>query len=183
TIHCGLAEVPGLLTEEVLEKTIRITAESLSRDFGFTRPRVAVAGLNPHAGEAGAFGDEEIRLIAPVIERFKDSHWDVSGPYSPDTLFHRAYQGEFDGVVCMYHDQGLIPLKLVHFRESVNVSLGLPIIRTSVDHGTAYELAGTGNADERSLAAAIHLAASMARNRSLTTASSAANTGAWKGLT
>jgi 4-hydroxythreonine-4-phosphate dehydrogenase len=141
----------------------------LIHDFGIPAPRLAVAGLNPHAGEAGRFGDEETTLIAPAVEsaraRLKHTACTVSGPHPPDTVFFRAYNGEFDGVVAMYHDQGLIPLKLMHFYEGVNVTLGMPIVRTSVDHGTAYDLAGTGRADAGSLKAAILLAGRMACNR------------------
>lgn len=165
TIHHALSSVAHLLTRERLFSTIRITGETLLKDFRIRSPRIAVAGLNPHAGEEGRFGREEIELIRPVILDFEKSAFKVSGPFAPDTIFHRAYNGEFDAVVAMYHDQGLIPIKLVHFREAVNISLGLPIIRTSVDHGTAYEIAGTATADSGSLTAAIRLAAVMARNR------------------
>jgi 4-hydroxythreonine-4-phosphate dehydrogenase len=165
TIHHALSHVPRLLTPETLRKTIEITAHALRRDFGFSFPRLAVAALNPHAGEAGRFGNEENDIIEPVIRSFSDSFCRVSGPYSPDTLFHRAYEGEFDAVIAMYHDQGLIPVKLVHFYDAVNVTLGLPIVRTSVDHGTAYDIAGTGKAQPHSLLAAIQLAATIAQNR------------------
>ena len=158
TIHESLADVPGLLTKELLHKVIRITVESMLRDFGMKSPRIAVAGLNPHAGEAGKFGREEIEVIRPVIEQFETEIEEmgrhktgfyprISGPWPPDTVFHRAVMDEFDAVVAMYHDQGLIPVKLAHFNDAVNVSLGLPIVRTSVDHGTAYDIAGTGTAD------------------------------------
>ena len=167
TIHTSLASVPALLSREPLTRTIQITGEALQEDFGLDPVRVAVAGLNPHAGEEGRFGREEMDLIGPVIESFRTGPFTVSGPYPPDTLFLRAYEGEFDAVVAMYHDQGLIPIKLVHFQDAVNVSLGLPIIRTSVDHGTAYDIAGTGAAHAGSLTAAVLLAASMARNREL----------------
>jgi 4-hydroxythreonine-4-phosphate dehydrogenase len=165
TIHHAIADVPGLLTADRLVRTIRITAHSLMRDFGLEAPRLAVAGLNPHAGEEGRFGRQERDVIAPVVQSFKGLPYTVSGPFPADTLFHRVYQGEFDAVVAMYHDQGLIPIKLVHFYEAVNVSLGLPIVRTSADHGTAYDLAGTGKAHPGSMIAAIRLAALMARNR------------------
>ncbi len=176
TIHESLADVPGLLTKELLHKVIRITVESMLRDFGMKSPRIAVAGLNPHAGEAGKFGREEIEVIRPVIEQFETEIEEmgrhktgfyprISGPWPPDTVFHRAVMDEFDAVVAMYHDQGLIPVKLAHFNDAVNVSLGLPIVRTSVDHGTAYDIAGTGTADPRSLMAAVSLAASIVRNR------------------
>ncbi len=176
TIHESLARVPGLLTKELLRKVIHITLDSMLRDFGMRSPRIAVAGLNPHAGEAGKFGREEIEVIRPVIEQFEAEIEEtgkhktglyprISGPWPPDTVFHRAVTGEFDAVVAMYHDQGLIPVKLVHFSEAVNVSLGLPIVRTSVDHGTAYDIAGKGLADPGSLMEAVSLAAFIARNR------------------
>jgi 4-hydroxythreonine-4-phosphate dehydrogenase len=165
TIHEALADVPAVLTREQLRTTIRITAESMARDFGLKSPRIAVAALNPHAGEAGRFGREEIDLIVPAIEEFSGSRFQISGPWPADTLFYRAMGGEFDAVVAMYHDQGLIPVKLVHFNEAVNVSLGLPIVRTSVDHGTAYNIAGTGKADPGSLLAAMELASFIAHNR------------------
>ncbi len=165
TIHHAIADVPWLLNREVLSTTIRITAEALVRDFGMQSARIGVAALNPHAGEEGKFGREEIDLIGPAVESFKDGLCSISGPHPPDTVFRRAYEGELDAVVAMYHDQGLIPIKLVHFHEAVNISLGLPIIRTSVDHGTAYDLAGTGKAHPGSLQAALRLASSMASNR------------------
>lgn len=165
TIHEPLRQVAHLITGENLRDTIRITGDSIARDFGLGRPRIAVAALNPHAGEGGRFGSEELDIIDPVIQGFKEKDWLVTGPYPADTLFFRAFQGEFDAVVAMYHDQGLIPIKLVHFHDAVNVTLGLPIIRTSVDHGTAYELAGTGQAHSGSLEAAVRLASQMARHR------------------
>jgi 4-hydroxythreonine-4-phosphate dehydrogenase len=176
TIHEALADVPGLLTKELLRKVVRITAESMSRDFAVKSPRIALAGLNPHAGEAGKFGAEEIEVIRPVIEEFEAApvqtggpgsglYARISGPWPADTVFHRAMSNEFDAVVAMYHDQGLIPVKLVHFNEAVNVSLGLPVVRTSVDHGTAYDIAGMGTADPGSLMKAVSLAAFIARNR------------------
>jgi 4-hydroxythreonine-4-phosphate dehydrogenase len=168
TIHEPLSRVPKLITEENLRATISITARSIAEDFGIRFPRIAVAALNPHAGEGGRFGREEIDLISPVIQDIASSNpydWSVTGPYPADTLFFRAFEGEFDAVVAMYHDQGLVPIKLVHFHDAVNVTLGLPIIRTSVDHGTAYELAGTGQANPGSLDAAVQLASQMARNR------------------
>jgi len=167
TIHHALADIPGTLSQELIYRTIRITAEALKRDFGLESVRLAVSGLNPHAGEQGRFGREELDLIQPVIQRFKGGPYLVAGPFSPDTVFQRAYEGEFDAVIAMYHDQGLIPIKLVHFHDAVNVTLGLPIIRTSVDHGTAYDLAGTGNAHPGSLNAALRLAVKMAQNRRL----------------
>jgi 4-hydroxythreonine-4-phosphate dehydrogenase len=171
TIHHALAEVPRILTQDLLYRTIAITAEALWRDFGLETVRLGVAGINPHAGEEGLFGREEVELIQPVIQRFQGRAYRVAGPLSPDTLFHRAYEGEFDAVIAMYHDQGLIPIKLVHFHDAVNVTLGLPIVRTSVDHGTAYELAGTGKAHPGSLQAALRLASQMAHNRRLQSSS------------
>lgn len=168
TIHEPVSKIPGLITPERLHTAIKITAEAMVRDFGINLPRIGVAGLNPHAGEAGRFGREEIEIIEPVIrEAACDPRFRISGPWPPDTLFHRAFHGEFDAVVAMYHDQGLIPVKLAHFNEAVNVSLGLPIVRTSVDHGTAYDIAGTGTAHPGSLVAAVNLAALIAKNRRL----------------
>jgi 4-hydroxythreonine-4-phosphate dehydrogenase len=165
TIHCSLKDVPSLLSSEKVYKTITITSKALIRDFGIRSPRLAVAGLNPHAGESGLFGSEESSIIRPAIERALADGYSCEGPHAPDTVFHRAASGEFDAVVAMYHDQGLIPLKLLHFRDAVNVTLGLPIIRTSVDHGTAYDIAGKGIADSSSLKAAIKMAVKMAKNR------------------
>jgi 4-hydroxythreonine-4-phosphate dehydrogenase len=165
TIHCSLKDVPTLLNTEMVYKTIAITAKALREDFGFEKPRLAVAALNPHAGESCLFGSEEVEIIGPALARARDEGHDVVGPLPSDTLFYKAVSGQFDAVVAMYHDQGLIPLKLLHFSDAVNVTLGLPIIRTSVDHGTAYDIAGTGQADESSLKAAIRLAAVMVKNR------------------
>jgi 4-hydroxythreonine-4-phosphate dehydrogenase len=165
TIHVGLAEVPGLLSAEKIFDTIRITNEALVNLFGVARPRIAVCGLNPHAGEGGRFGSEEARLIQPAIERAQAEGVDCSGPHPPDTVFHRAAKGSFDAVVAMYHDQGLIPLKLLAFESGVNITLGLPIIRTSVDHGTAFDIAGQGIANPDSMVEAIKLAACFARRR------------------
>ncbi|PKN13235.1 MAG: 4-hydroxythreonine-4-phosphate dehydrogenase PdxA [Deltaproteobacteria bacterium HGW-Deltaproteobacteria-4] len=162
TTHHSLAAVPGLLSVEEILATIRITAAALRRYFGLTSPRLAVLALNPHAGEGGQFGDEERTLIAPAIAAARAEGINASGPHSADTLFHFAVQGHYDVVICMYHDQGLIPLKLLHFDDGVNVTLGLPIVRTSVDHGTAYDLAGSGCASAGSLVAALRLAAEMA---------------------
>jgi 4-hydroxythreonine-4-phosphate dehydrogenase len=165
TIHCALKEVPSLLSAEKVYKTIAVTSKALACDFGIRAPRIAVAGLNPHAGESGLFGSEEDSTIRPAVERAVGDGYSCEGPYPPDTVFHRAASGEFDAVVAMYHDQGLIPLKLLHFNDAVNVTLGLPIIRTSVDHGTAYDIAGKGTADPSSLKSAIRMAIMMARNR------------------
>ncbi|MFH2100233.1 MAG: 4-hydroxythreonine-4-phosphate dehydrogenase PdxA, partial [Pseudomonadota bacterium] len=159
TIHTALSTVPGLITVDRVAETIRITAESLVARFGIPHPRIAVAGLNPHAGEEGLFGDEEITVIAPAVELARAGGVDATGPHPPDTLFIPARLSSFDAVVCMYHDQGLIPFKMLHFDDGVNTTLGLPIIRTSVDHGTAYDLAGTGRASHKSLVAAVQMAA------------------------
>lgn len=159
TIHISLKQVSQSLTIENIMSTIETTDYSLKERFGFERPRIGVAGLNPHAGESGMFGDEEARIIEPAVGFSKKNGIDVSGPYPPDTVFINAMNGQFDAVVCMYHDQGLIPFKMVHFSDGVNTTLGLPIIRTSVDHGTAYDIAGTGVADPGSLIQAIRLAA------------------------
>jgi 4-hydroxythreonine-4-phosphate dehydrogenase len=166
TIHCALKEVPTLLDQERIYKTITITAQALKRDFRLPNARLAVAALNPHAGESGLFGLEEQELIKPAVARARREGLQVEGPFPSDTLFYQAAQGRFDAVVAMYHDQGLIPLKLLHFSDAVNITLGLPIIRTSVDHGTAYDIAGKNRADASSLLAAIKLAAQMVENRS-----------------
>jgi 4-hydroxythreonine-4-phosphate dehydrogenase len=165
TIHEALKDVPQLLTYDRVLSTIRLTHHDVNRYFRKS-PRLAVLALNPHCGEGGLFGDEEGLIIKPAVDAAKGEGIDVVGPMAADTLFHFAAQGEYDVVVCMYHDQGLIPLKLLHFDDGVNVTLGLPIIRTSVDHGTAYALAGTGGASSRSMTAAIRMAASMARVKS-----------------
>lgn len=165
TIHCALRDVPVILNTEMVHRTIVITMRSLVRDFGLGNARLAVAALNPHAGESGLFGTEEHEIIQPAVHRAQKEGYRVSGPYPPDTVFHRAASGRFDAVIAMYHDQGLIPLKLLHFSDAVNVTLGLPIVRTSVDHGTAYDIAGTGRADASSLKSAIRLAARMVENR------------------
>jgi 4-phospho-D-threonate 3-dehydrogenase / 4-phospho-D-erythronate 3-dehydrogenase len=161
TIHEALSRVPELITFERVLATIRITHDSLSRWF-CDKPRLAVLALNPHCGEGGLFGNEESSVIAPAIAAARAAGIDAVGPLSADTLFNFAAAGGYDAVVCMYHDQGLIPLKLLHFDDGVNVSLGLPIIRTSVDHGTAYDLAGTGRACTDSMKAALVMAAQMA---------------------
>ena len=165
TIHCALKDVPDLLNQENVYKTIAITSNALRDDFGLKHPRIAIAALNPHAGESGLFGSEDEVYITPAVKKAQEDGYNVEGPFPADTLFHRAANGQFDVVVAMYHDQGLIPLKLLHFSDAVNVTLGLPIIRTSVDHGTAYEIAGRGIADPSSLRAAIGTAVLMAANR------------------
>ena len=158
TVHIPLADVPQALTRDVMAATIALAARELPR-FGVAHPRIAVAGLTPHAGEHGLFGREEERTIAPAIAACRAQGIDVSGPYPADTVFVRASRGEFDVVVACYHDQGLIPVKLLAFGEAVNVTLGLPIVRTSVDHGTAFDIAGKGVADPGSMIAAVRLAA------------------------
>lgn len=163
TIHEALHDVPRLVTFEQVLKTIRITAEGVTRLTGQLSPKLAVLALNPHCGEGGKFGTEETEIIGPAVEAARKEGIDAIGPLSADTLFHFAQQGVYDAVVAMYHDQGLIPLKMLHFDDGVNITLGLPIIRTSVDHGTAYNLAGTGNASEKSLLAAIRMATGMVR--------------------
>jgi 4-hydroxythreonine-4-phosphate dehydrogenase len=163
TIHEALHDVPRLVTYEQVLKTIRITAEGVARLTGKATPKLAILALNPHCGEAGKFGTEETEVIEPAIKAARQEGINAEGPLSADTLFHFAQQGMYDGVVAMYHDQGLIPLKMLHFDDGVNITLGLPIIRTSVDHGTAYNLAGTGKASEKSLLAAIRMAVGMVR--------------------
>ena len=165
TIHQPLRDVAAALSIEGILRMIRITHRALTVDFGIDQPRLAVAGLNPHAGENGIFGDEEARLIAPAIACGKQEGLDVAGPFPADTVYFKAASGMFDAVVCMYHDQGLIPFKLLHFEDGVNVTLGLPIVRTSVDHGTAYDIAGKGLAKSTSLAEAVKLAATISTNR------------------
>lgn len=162
TTHMALKEVPAHLSHEQILQTLRIVDQDLRCRFALERPRLAVLALNPHAGEDGLFGDEEQRVIAPAIRAACREGIAADGPHSADTLFHFAIQGSCDAVICMYHDQGLIPLKLLHFDDAVNITLGLPIIRTSVDHGTAYDLAGSARANTASLAAAVRLARRMA---------------------
>ncbi len=165
TIHCALREVPRRLSTEGLLDLFRLTCRVLDRDFGLGEVPLGVAALNPHAGEGGLFGREEEEIIAPAVAGAQKEGLPVAGPFPADTLFWRHSQGEFAAIICMYHDQGLIPLKLLHFLDGVNVTLGLNIIRTSVDHGTAYDLAGTGKASPESLKAAITMAAKMAQRR------------------
>ncbi len=161
TIHLPLEEVPKKITEEKIIDTVQITHRSLQKFWGFKSPRVAVCGLNPHAGEEGLLGEEEIRVIGPALEKLRKMGLNIEGPCVPDAVFHQAYEGQYDAVVCMYHDQGLIPFKMLHFRDGVNVTLGLPIIRTSPDHGTAFDIVGKGIADPSSMKAAIELAIQM----------------------
>jgi 4-hydroxythreonine-4-phosphate dehydrogenase len=161
TIHVPLARVPELLTRELMEQTIELTWQALPR-FGVDSPRLAVAGLNPHAGEHGVIGREDEQVIAPAVAACRARRIDVCGPLPGDTVFVRAVRREFDAVIACYHDQGLIPIKLIAFGKAVNVTLGLPIIRTSVDHGTAFDIAGQGVADPSSMIQAVMLAARLA---------------------
>ncbi len=165
TIHIALAEVKAALTPALLEETLRITEAGLRRDFGLSLPRIAVAGLNPHAGEGGVMGREEIEVIAPVLERLRAEGMLISGPASADTMFHARARAGYDVAVCMYHDQALIPIKTLDFDGGVNVTLGLPFVRTSPDHGTAFDIAGKGIARPDSMVAALRLAQKMALAR------------------
>ncbi len=166
TIHEPIKRVPSLITKEAVLNSIRITDTAFKKDLGFKKPRIAVAGLNPHAGEEGGMGDEEKKFITPAVLAAKRAGIDVTGPLPADTLFYRTVKRkEFDVVIAMYHDQGLGPLKLLHFEDGINTTLGLPIIRTSVDHGTAYDIAWQGIAKQTSLVNAITAAAEMAKRR------------------
>ncbi|MDW7772061.1 MAG: 4-hydroxythreonine-4-phosphate dehydrogenase PdxA [Desulfobulbaceae bacterium] len=164
TIHEPLRRVAEMITTDKIGQCIAMTAKALSSDFGLEKSRIAVAGLNPHSSEQGMFGREEQEIIAPAIAAAKKG-CDVSGPWPPDTVFYHAAAGRFDAVIAMYHDQGLIPFKLLHFADGVNVTLGLPIVRTSVDHGTAYDIAGRGIAESSSLEAAFSMAGLIVGNR------------------
>lgn len=165
TIHIPVAQVPLALTASLLTDTLLITHAALRRDFGIKTPRIAVAGLNPHAGEDGKMGMEEIEMITPVLDALRHEGMDLIGPMSADTMFHTAARTHYDVAVCMYHDQALIPVKTLGFDEGVNVTLGLPFIRTSPDHGTAFDIAGKGLANPSSMIEAIKLAATMADRR------------------
>ena len=165
SVHVSLRDAIAGLNADLIVKTAQITAAALQRDFAIVRPRLAIAGLNPHAGESGAMGSEEADIIAPAVERVRRAGIEVLGPVSPDTLFHVAARETYDAVLCMYHDQALIPLKTLDFDGAVNVTLGLPFVRTSPDHGTALDIAGTGKASETSLVAALRMANDMARRR------------------
>ena len=165
TVHVSLKEAIASLDLDLIVKTAETTAAALRHDFAIARPRLAIAGLNPHAGEGGAMGSEEADIIAPAVERVRRAGIEVLGPVSPDTLFHAAARETYDAVLCMYHDQALIPIKTLDFDGAVNVTLGLPFVRTSPDHGTALDIAGTGKASEASLVAALRMAADMARRR------------------
>ena len=161
TIHIPLAEVPTALTPALLSRTIRTTHAALIRDFGVAAPRIAVAGLNPHAGEDGKMGREEIDTMIPVLDALRTEGFDIAGPLSADTMFHPAARARYDVAICPYHDQALIPIKMLDFSGGVNVTLGLPIVRTSPDHGTAFDIAGRGIADAASMIAAIKMAYQM----------------------
>jgi 4-hydroxythreonine-4-phosphate dehydrogenase len=165
TIHIALSEVPQALTPALLEETIRLTHAGLIRDFGLENPVIAVAGLNPHAGEGGTMGREETDWIAPLIARLRDEGFALKGPLPADTMFHARARAGYDAAVCAYHDQALIPIKTLAFDEGVNVTLGLPFIRTSPDHGTAFDIAGKGIARPDSLVAALRMAAKMSAAR------------------
>jgi 4-hydroxythreonine-4-phosphate dehydrogenase len=165
TVHAPLARVPGLLSTPAIVHAGRVTAEALRRDFGVAAPRIAVAGLNPHAGESGNIGREEVDIVAPAVQALRASGIDASGPYPADSMFPEEMRVRYDAALCLYHDQALIPVKMLDFWGGVNVTLGLPIVRTSPDHGTAFDIAGRGLARPDSLIAAIRLADQIARAR------------------
>ncbi|PWR25535.1 4-hydroxythreonine-4-phosphate dehydrogenase PdxA [Zavarzinia aquatilis] len=170
TVHVPLAAVPDLLSVPAILEVARATARALRQDFAIDAPRLAILGLNPHAGESGMLGREEIEIIAPAVTALRAEGIDAFGPVPPDAAFHPAARGRYDAAVCMYHDQGLIPLKMLDFDEGVNVTLNLPFVRTSPDHGTALDIAGTGRANPQSLMSALALAEAMARARLSATA-------------
>lgn len=165
TIHIPLADVPAKLTPALLERMIRITHAALKRDFGISDPRIAVAGLNPHAGENGVMGDEERDWIIPLLDQLRGQGFTLSGPLPADTMFHAPARKNYDAAICAYHDQALIPIKTLDFTGGVNVTLGLPFVRTSPDHGTAFDIAGRGLADPSSTIAALRMAHQMAERR------------------
>ncbi|HEY5724144.1 MAG TPA: 4-hydroxythreonine-4-phosphate dehydrogenase PdxA [Allosphingosinicella sp.] len=162
TTHIALKDVPAALTIELIVAKGRTTIRGLRRQFGIERPRIAVAGLNPHAGEGGALGREEIDIVIPAIERLREEEAEISGPFPPDTMFHERMRREYDAALCLYHDQALVPLKTLHFDEGVNMTLGLPLVRTSPDHGTAFAIAGKGLADPGAMIAALSMAGACA---------------------
>ena len=166
TTHIPLREVPDSLTAALIESRARAALRGLQRNFGIAEPRLAISGLNPHAGEGGQLGLAEIEVIAPAIATLAAEGWRVTGPHPADTMFHARARAAYDAALCMYHDQALIPIKALHFDTAVNVTLGLPIVRTSPDHGTALDIAGSGKADARSMIAAVQMAADMADARS-----------------
>lgn len=165
TTHVALADVPGLLTRALIMARAHAALRGLARDFGIARPRLAVAGLNPHAGEGGALGREEIEIIGPAIAELQAEGHDVTGPHAADTMFHPRARAGYDAALCLYHDQALIPLKALHFDDGVNLTLGLPIVRTAPDHGTAFAMAGRGHAEPGAMIAAVRLAAECASRR------------------
>ncbi|MBO9711833.1 4-hydroxythreonine-4-phosphate dehydrogenase PdxA [Sphingomonas sp.] len=165
TVHVALAEVAALLSVELILAKARVTARGLYRNFGIEKPRLAFAGLNPHAGEGGAIGREEIELLEPAIAQLREEGIDAVGPYAADGMFHPRARATYDAAVCLYHDQALIPLKTLHFDDGVNITLGLPIVRTSPDHGTAFGIAGRDEANPGAMIAAIRMAASAAQHR------------------
>ncbi len=165
TIHIALKEVPKQLTRAGLEQVIRTTQAALIQDFGIPNPRLSVAGLNPHASEGGAMGMEEINMISPLLDKLRVEGFNIIGPQSADTMFHAKARASYDAAICMYHDQALIPIKTIDFAGGVNVTLGLPFVRTSPDHGTAFDIAGQGKADPSSLIAALRMAWQMAQAR------------------
>lgn len=161
TIHIAIADVPATLTADLLERRIRITYEALVRQFGIAAPRLAVAGLNPHAGEGGRMGHEDAQVIAPVLAQLRAEGMDLRGPLPADTMFHDRARAGYDAAICMYHDQALIPIKTLDFDEGVNLTLGLPFVRSSPDHGTAFDIAGKGVANPSSTLAALRMAAKL----------------------
>ncbi len=165
SIHEPLSKAFSFIKPSLVWEKLELTHRTLRKWFGIKGPRIAVAGVNPHAGEGGAFGKEEIKVLAPIVQKAQKMGWQVSGPHPPDTLFYWASKKPYDAILCMYHDQGLIPLKLAAFDEGVNLTLGLPFIRTSPDHGTAFDIAGKGVAKPESMVAAIHMAEMLANKR------------------
>jgi 4-hydroxythreonine-4-phosphate dehydrogenase len=165
TTHVPLKDVSGLISQEIIIARARTTERGLSRDFGIAKPRLAMAGFNPHAGESGALGREEIDIVVPALERLREEGIEIEGPLAADTMFHPRARARYDAALCLYHDQALIPLKTLHFDEGVNITLGLPIVRTSPDHGTAFNIAGKNQADPGATIAAIRLAHQCAEHR------------------
>ncbi|WP_373488617.1 4-hydroxythreonine-4-phosphate dehydrogenase PdxA [Blastomonas sp.] len=165
TVHIRIADVPAALSIDLIVNRARATAKGMARNFGITRPRIAIAGLNPHAGEQGAMGSEEADIIAPAIDILRAEGFDVAGPLPADTMFHAAARARYDVALCQYHDQALIPIKALHFDDAVNMTLGLPIVRTSPDHGTAFDIAGKGLANPSSMIAAIRMAGAAWQHR------------------
>ena len=165
TTHIPLADVPAHLTSALIESRGRTTLRGLQRNFGISEPRLAIAGLNPHAGEGGRLGREELEIVEPAIAVLRSEGWRVTGPHPADTMFHESARAKYDAALCLYHDQALVPVKALHFADCVNITLGLPIVRTSPDHGTAFDIAGQDRADPRPMAAAIQMAARCAQYR------------------